>query len=699
MRVVPPPPSAPPGTSPSLHLRLLDFGLATHFSSSAPQLATCCGSPAYHSPEIWRGLRDRNSNSSKAYWGPEIDVWCVGLTILRCLVPERYPLGIGHTSLQSLADKVVTALLQVRDASIRQVLATFLQLDGYKRMRAFDRFCETLPNRLDRRAEREGRSSSSRPGATRRRTNAEPTRQNHPVKSTSFMSSLLEHRLDLFLDEASSTTAAHDGWPRLSATAVEDPTYQFPPKTSAQRISRSTSSKRTVKGEEEDGDDNTDGGKGTPRRPDCLSREPSVTPNNEAAPPSRGWRPSLSLLDLGNMVDGTCSPALSPVPSFESLSLHHHHHHHPVFPPPIELVLLNPSNEPIRRAVSYIKYALRSKGILYHVRDSEMMAAPHQRSSLSSSASPSADSQPPSLPPTPLLQPRSARQFTDSPASLTSPLPFASSSSAEESYTCYLHCVVALPSPSLSSSSSSTSATVTSPPDASSRLRAALKRSSTPVPRPDQPNARNPPPPLARGPRSASTPPPVESARADDRGRKPSGKKSGGGEQPPSLVEALTFFISIRRRRDRDTHGRRTVVITLSDHRAVPFVRDALAVPGDNALTSDSSQDEAQRGRATVAGAQKTKKVPKSPDDNSGSRDARTRRNGIVDPRYGHRPSALNGDGNGGDRTNGLGLELGQPATAESTAAAVGWGDFALPGWVERIVGNSNGARREEIGA
>ncbi|TKA53869.1 hypothetical protein B0A53_03659 [Rhodotorula sp. CCFEE 5036] len=707
VRVVPPPPSAAPGSPPSLHLRLLDFGLATHFSSSAPQLATCCGSPAYHSPEIWRGLRDRNSNSSKAYWGPEIDVWCVGLTILRCLVPERYPLGIGHTSLQSLADKVVTALLQVKDARIRQVLATFLQLDGYKRMRAFDRFCETLPDRLDRRAEREGRASSRSGATTRRRINAESTRQNNPVKSTSFMPSLLEHRLDLFLDEASSTAAAHDGWPRLSATAVEDPSYQFPPPkmTRAPRISHSTSSKRTVKDEdEEDGDD----GEGTPRRPECLSREPSMAPN-EAAPPSRGWRPSLSLLDLGNMVDGTCSPALSPVPSFESLSLHHHHH--PVFPPPIELVLLNPSNEPIRRAVSYIKYALRSKGILYHVRDSEMMtaASSHHRSSISSSASPSADSQPPSLPPTPLLQPRSARQFTDSPASLTSsPLPFASSSSsssAEESYTCYLHCVVALPSPSPStSSSSSESATVTSPPDASSRLRAALKRSSTPVPRLDQPNARNPPPPLARGPRSASTPPPVESARVDNRGRKPSAKKgggSGGGEQPPALVEALTFFVSIRRRRDhRDAQGRRTVVVTLSDHRAVPFVRDALAMPGDYALTSDSSQDEAQRGRATVAGSQQKKnKVPKSPDDNSGSRDARTRRDGVVDRRDGHRPSALNGNGNGSDGTNGLDLELGQPASAERNAAAVGWGDFTLPGWVERFVGTSTGARREQIGA
>lgn len=140
------------------------------------------------------------------------------------------------------------------------------------------------------------------------------------------------------------------------------------------------------------------------------------------------------------------------------------------------------------------------------------------------------------------------------------------------------------------------------------------------------------------------------------------------------------------------------MVITLSDHRAVPFVRDALAVPGDNALTSDSSQDEAQRGRATVAGSQKKeKKKLKSPDDNSGSRDARARRDGAVDRRDGNRPSALKGDG--GDGTNGLGLELGEPAASESTAAAVGWGDFTLPGWVERFVGISTGARREQIGA
>ncbi|GAA5863571.1 hypothetical protein JCM3774_006530 [Rhodotorula dairenensis] len=677
VRVVPPPSSAPPNTPPSLHLRLLDFGLATHFSSSSPQLATCCGSPAYHSPEIWRGLRDRNSSSSKAYWGPEVDVWCVGLTVLRCLVPERYPLGIGHTSLQSIADKVVTALLQVKDASVRQVLAMFLQLDGPKRMRAFDRFCDGLPARLEERARREGR----RPRRPRPAEDGSSGPSQKPVKSTSFISSPLEHRLELFLDEASS---ASDGWPQLSATAVEDSDasgssagYRFP----SARISRSTSSRRTVKGE---GDD---GGDGTPRGPECLSRQPSVAPSGqqqlEELPRSRGWRPSLSLLDLGGMVDGTCSPALSPVPSFESLSLRH-----PVFPPPIELVLLNPSNEPIRRAVSYIKYALRSKGILYHVRDDERAS---YRLSISS-ASPSTESQPPSLPPTPLLQPRSAaRQLTDSPASITSPLP---SYAAEEAYTCYLHCVVALRTPSAASDSSSPlPATVTSPPDASSRLRAALKRSSTPAPpSTTQPaNARNPL--SSAGTRSASTPPPIsESARTPDgRGRK-AGRKAGGGgggEQVKPLVEALTFFISIRRS-GRDAQGRRAVVVTLSDPRAVPFVRDALSLPGD-ATTSDSSQDEAGRGRVAVAGLDQKKK--KKGLDNSGSRDARARRDG-VDSSGGKRRASSNLNN---DKANGLGLELGRPAD-DDDAGYGGW-DFSLPGWVERLVGNSNSGRSEAIRA
>ena len=41
----------------TLHLVILDLGLATHFSSREPRLSTCCGSPAFHSPELWLGLK------------------------------------------------------------------------------------------------------------------------------------------------------------------------------------------------------------------------------------------------------------------------------------------------------------------------------------------------------------------------------------------------------------------------------------------------------------------------------------------------------------------------------------------------------------------------------------------------------------------------------------------------------------------
>ena len=48
------------------HLVLLDFGLATHFSEREPRLTTCCGSPAYHAPELW--LSQRSSPGSVRYW-------------------------------------------------------------------------------------------------------------------------------------------------------------------------------------------------------------------------------------------------------------------------------------------------------------------------------------------------------------------------------------------------------------------------------------------------------------------------------------------------------------------------------------------------------------------------------------------------------------------------------------------------------
>ncbi|KAH8925413.1 kinase-like protein [Atractiella rhizophila] len=121
----------------SLRVVLLDFGLATHYSKSKKKLSTCCGSPAFHSPEIWAGLKSQGMNP---YWGPEIDVWCIGLSLLRCMVGKRYPIGSAHTSLANMSHKVLSALIDVDDDILREILSNFLDMDGDARLSYFQRF-------------------------------------------------------------------------------------------------------------------------------------------------------------------------------------------------------------------------------------------------------------------------------------------------------------------------------------------------------------------------------------------------------------------------------------------------------------------------------------------------------------------------------------------------------------------------------
>lgn len=120
----------------TLQLKLLDFGLATHFSKSHPKLTTCCGSPAFHCPEIVTALA--RTPGSVAYWGPEVDAWTCGLTLLRCLCGLRYPLGTSHSSLSSMANRAKNSLALVQPHTLRERIALLLDLDGEKRMRNFD---------------------------------------------------------------------------------------------------------------------------------------------------------------------------------------------------------------------------------------------------------------------------------------------------------------------------------------------------------------------------------------------------------------------------------------------------------------------------------------------------------------------------------------------------------------------------------
>ena len=92
-------PSADPNEPPTLLLKLLDFGLATHYSASEPKLTTCCGSPAYHSPELWRSLRE--PSGTVKYW-----VRPLSLALIRHWVgtaPARFGPG-GCLSLRAIFD-------------------------------------------------------------------------------------------------------------------------------------------------------------------------------------------------------------------------------------------------------------------------------------------------------------------------------------------------------------------------------------------------------------------------------------------------------------------------------------------------------------------------------------------------------------------------------------------------------------------
>ncbi|KAL9937116.1 hypothetical protein V8E36_004351 [Tilletia maclaganii] len=124
----------------TLQLKLLDFGLATHFSRSEPKLSTCCGSPAFHCPEIVKALA--SPPGTVMYWGPEVDAWTCGITMLRCLTGVLYPLGAQHTSLRSMAIRAQRSVGMVTHAGLREKLAKLVDMDGVKRMRYFQEMNE-----------------------------------------------------------------------------------------------------------------------------------------------------------------------------------------------------------------------------------------------------------------------------------------------------------------------------------------------------------------------------------------------------------------------------------------------------------------------------------------------------------------------------------------------------------------------------
>lgn len=61
-----------------------DFGFATKASLSEKQLTACSGTPEYASPEIYY------ASESNPYWGREVDVWALGVT-LYVMLANCYP--------------------------------------------------------------------------------------------------------------------------------------------------------------------------------------------------------------------------------------------------------------------------------------------------------------------------------------------------------------------------------------------------------------------------------------------------------------------------------------------------------------------------------------------------------------------------------------------------------------------------------
>lgn len=96
------------------------------------------------------------------YHRPELDIWCTGLTLLSLLTGRKYPIGTTHKELPIMA-QAVTECLQEADGIISErgrrsgddwefkrdwqdwqyiseAVESFLDIDGERRMQAFERY-------------------------------------------------------------------------------------------------------------------------------------------------------------------------------------------------------------------------------------------------------------------------------------------------------------------------------------------------------------------------------------------------------------------------------------------------------------------------------------------------------------------------------------------------------------------------------
>lgn len=190
----------------TLQLKLLDFGLATHYSKSEPKLSTCCGSPAFHCPEIVKALA--SPPGTVMYMGPEVDAWTCGVTMLRCLTGQRFPLGASHSSMRGMAIRAQRAVASIADDGLRVKVGALLEMDGTKRMKRFEELV-----------------------AEQEKILGEPPRDIKKFKSTTFIPAEPTHSIKLPLLAPHLT---------LDAAAQATPGFMSPPTTAGGASRRTT---------------------------------------------------------------------------------------------------------------------------------------------------------------------------------------------------------------------------------------------------------------------------------------------------------------------------------------------------------------------------------------------------------------------------------------------------------------------------
>jgi serine/threonine protein kinase len=106
-----------------MNIKIADFGFS-NFWSPASTLSTWCGSPPYAAPEVFEGQK---------YFGPEIDVWSLGV-VLYVLVCGALP--FDGTTLPALRDRVLSGRFRIpffMTSDCESLLRRILVLDPVRR--------------------------------------------------------------------------------------------------------------------------------------------------------------------------------------------------------------------------------------------------------------------------------------------------------------------------------------------------------------------------------------------------------------------------------------------------------------------------------------------------------------------------------------------------------------------------------------